>query len=70
MFAMQRNRAGPKFENSKNQKLNVPRKEEEHSNPSHEHAAKAAGKNRTSKFFFDESFLFCVLLVTKLSVII
>ena len=44
---MQRNRSGPKFENSY-QKLNVPREEEEeeqHSNQSHDHAAKAAGKN-------------------------
>ena len=42
-----RNRAGPKFENSY-QKLNVPRaqqeEQEQHSNPSHDHAAKAAGK--------------------------
>ena len=45
-FAMQRNRAGLKFENSY-QKPNVPREqqEEQHSNPSHDHAAKAAGKN-------------------------
>ena len=47
-FAMQ-SRAGPKFENSY-EKLNVPREQQEqHSNPSHEHAAKAAGKN----FFFE-----------------
>ena len=45
---MQRNRAGPKFVNSY-QELNVPREPQEeqqqHSNPSHDHAAKAAGKN-------------------------
>ena len=41
---MQRNRAGPKFENSY-QKLNVPRELQQHSTSSHDHAAKAAGKN-------------------------
>ena len=44
---MHGNREGPKFENSY-QKLNVPREQQEqqqHSNPSLDHAAKAAGKN-------------------------
>ena len=43
---MQKNRAGPKLENSY-QKLNVPREQQQQqqSNPSHDHAAKAAGKN-------------------------
>ena len=45
---MQRHRAGPKFVNSY-QELNVPsepqEEEQQHSNPSHDHAAKAAGKN-------------------------
>ena len=43
---MQGNRAGPRVENSY-QKLNVPREQQEqeqHSNPSHDHSAKAAGK--------------------------
>ena len=39
-----RNRAGPKFENSY-QTLTVPREQQQHSYPSDDHAAKAAGKN-------------------------
>ena len=45
---MHGNSAGPKSENSY-QKLNVPREQQEqqHSNPSHDYVAKAAGKNAT-----------------------